>query len=504
MKTLRLGSLVLPLIGSLVWGVFTYRDAREQAFEQAGKNVAVVRQYAERLVQTQTIMQQAAAAYAEGLPDDEVLTGAAFHGFLAQIEGAQAFTRGLAVIGTDGRVIASSRRYPVGFSFGPRDYLDAVAEGQALVLDRLILKPDREDALVVVQPFRAGGTDAAIASAVAITAIRDFLRSVAARPEEAASLLREDGRLLVRHVPSTPITLDPSSPARRAIAAASFGTYQAEAASDGIVRLYAFSKIGDLPIYAIFGTPLRLVHRDWLARAVPVWLLLLGGGLFSFVLAGLVQRSMQERLAHEEQARLRAAAEARAEQQQQFMRELNHRVKNNLALIDSLISIQLRKSGQLDPQDLRTRISAIADVHDLLYRAADAKTLDLGALLTRLSRSPALIPSEHGIALDLQTESGIETCASRATSIALAVVELITNAVKYAFPGGGGTITIALRRRGEEVELVVADDGVGMPQAPDRSSGIRIVEALVAQIGGSMTRQDGHGTRYLIKFGASG
>lgn len=499
LATLRLGSIVLPLLGSLIWGVVTYQDERRRAFDQAEENVALVRQYAERLVQTQTIMQQAAAAYAAGSEDPGYLRSEAFHRFLAEVERAQPFTHGLAVIALDGRVQASSRSWPVDVSFGQRDYLAAIAAGEQLVLERLILKPTGQDALVVVQPFRHGDFQGAITSAVAVEAIRDFLRGVAARPGESASLLREDGLLLVRHVPTVPTMLDVMSPARKAIEQGSSGRYQATAVSDGVVRLYAFSKMGDLPFYANFGVPLSLVRRTWLLRTLPVWLLLVAGGLFSFVLSGLAQRSVHQRLAHEEQARLREAAEARAAQQQQFMRELNHRVKNNLAMIDSLIAIQLRKTGQLDARELRARITAIADVHDLLYRAANSHELDLGELLTKVCRSPALVPAERGISLDLQIVPGITISASRATPLALAVVELMTNAVKYAFPDRPGTISLGLRRAGDgTTELTVADDGIGISEAATRASGIRIVEALIMQIDGSITREDGPGTRYLI------
>lgn len=500
MVTLRVGSLVLPLIGSIIWGAFTYVDERQRAFEQARENVTLVRQYAERLVQTQTIMHQAAVAHGQSQTDPGFLTSYGFHQFLAEVERAQDFTEGLAVVALDGRLLASSRNHLVNVTFGRRDYLDAVAAGQTLVLDRLLLEPGGQDALVVVQPFEGGGVEAAIASAIAVEAIRNFLAGVATRPGESASLLREDGKLLVRSIPSPPVMLDASSSAMRAMQEAPSGAYQARAVSDGIVRLYAYGKLGDLPIYANFGVPLRLVQQIWLMRAAPVWLLLLAGGLFSFVLAGLVQRRLEARLAHEEQVRLRAAAEARAAQQQRFMRELNHRVKNNLAMVDSLIALQLRKGGQLDAQELRTRVAAIADVHDLLHRAADAQQLDLGELLEQVCRSPALVPAERGIALDCRMERGILADAGRATPLALVLVELVTNAVKHAFPSGTGRIGLSLAAAGDQAELVIADDGVGLPAERSRSSGIRIVEALVAQIGGTLTREAGTGTRFRIAF----
>ena len=500
MATLRVGSLVLPLIASLIWGAVTYVDERQRAFRQAEENVALVRQYAERVVQTQTIMHDAALAHVRAQAGSDYLREEGFHRFLVEIERRQLLSQGIVVVGTDGRVAASSRSFPIDVTFGQRDYMDAIAGGAALFLDRMVVQPGGEDALVVAQPFAHDGFQGVIASAIAIEAMRGFLHGVAAQEQESASLLRDDGKLLVRNVPTPPLFLDAASPARQAISGAISGRYQAVAASDGVERLYAFSKLDGLPIYANFGVPLRLVQLGWAKRAAPVWLLLATVGLFSFVLSGLVERSMRVRLAHQQQRRLRQEAEARAEQQQQFMRELNHRVKNNLAMVDSLIAIQLRRSGQIDAQELRARIAAIADVHDLLYQAAGAQRLDLGELLERIGRSPALVPAERGIACKLTLERGISVDASAATPLALAVVELVTNAVKHAFPGRGGTIAIDLRRRGGTAELSIADDGVGMAPEGGRSSGIRIVEALVTQVGGEVRREDGNGTRWQITF----
>ena len=498
---LRTGSWVLPIAACVLWGSVTYIDERQQAVAQAYENVALVRQYAQRLIDTQTILQNAALAHVRVQMDPNYLSTKVFHDFLAEVESSQSFTHGLAVVGFDGALIASSRSFPANRNLNQRDYLAATEVGTALFIDRITLEPGGQDALVVVQPFAHESFRGVIVSAIGVEAIRDFLARVAGRDGEAASLLREDGKLLVRHIPTKPMYLNPSSPSRQAMEKAPEGHYQAKAVSDGVERVYAYSKIGELPIYANFGTPTRLILSSWFWRAAPVWLLLFAGGAFSFVMAGFLERSLRERAAHQEQSRLRREAEQKAEQHERFMRELNHRVKNNLTLIDSLISLQMRKKTPLDGQDLRARIAAIADVHDLLYQAADSYQIDLGELLEKVCRSPALVPGERDITLDLHTDKGVIIEAGRATSLTLAVVELLTNAVKHAFPDNrSGTIAIQLHAQGEHAELVIADNGIGVPETTTRSSGTKIVEAFVHQVDGTLTRSSKDGTSYQVLF----
>ncbi len=501
LRILRIGSVVLALLGSTLWGVWTFFEERKHAVDEAYANVALVRQYAERLIQTQTILQEAVQVHAAARSEPDYLHTEAFHAFLRDIEAAQSFTLGLAVVQFDGRLVASSRSFPVDATFGEREYLTRISGGSELFLDRITLQPSGEDALVVARPFSYNDFRGAIVSAVGIEAIREFLRSIASDDGAAASLLRDDGRLLVRNVPSQPTQLQASAPALQAISSAPFGHYEAVAVSDGVQRLYAYSQLADLPVFANFGIPVGAIWARWFMTSAPVWLLLLSGGTFSWILSGLIRRSFQERLEKEEQASLRVSAEQKAALQERFMRELNHRVKNNLTLVDSLIAFQMRRPDGIDGSELRARVRAISDVHDLLYKAADSYHVDLATLVRQLCESPALVPQESGITLTCGAEHEIVLDAGTATSIALIVVELVTNAVKHAFVGRAeGTIRVQLAAVGAEAELLVADNGVGFPAATNRSSGTRIVQALTEQVQGRLERASAGGTEYRLRF----
>nr|WP_277818352.1 sensor histidine kinase [Gemmobacter straminiformis] len=177
------------------------------------------------------------------------------------------------------------------------------------------------------------------------------------------------------------------------------------------------------------------------------------------------------------------------------MRETNHRVKNNLSLIVSLINMQMRGKAGIDGNELKTRIGAISRVHDLMYRAADGVHVDFSETLQEIAASPAIVPREKGISVICEAEPGIVLGPETTTPLALIAAELLTNAVKHAFRDrAAGTIRVSLNRTGETGVMEVSDDGVGLPDPPPRRSGAAIIDALVHQIGGEITRISGAGS----------
>jgi len=198
-----------------------------------------------------------------------------------------------------------------------------------------------------------------------------------------------------------------------------------------------------------------------------------------------------------------------------LLKEIYHRVKNNLQVVASLLTMQGHSVD--DPavralfDDSAARVMAMSEVHEQLYRSHDLASIDfkryLGQLVERLG-------SQHG-RQGVRIESilddvvlGIET----AIPCALIVNELVANAVKHAFPhGSGGCIQVGLQAAGEAgAQLWVEDDGVGVPPgfspSASRSLGWRLVVGLVNQIGGRMAIEPGQssrirgGTRIAIHF----
>jgi two-component sensor histidine kinase len=203
-----------------------------------------------------------------------------------------------------------------------------------------------------------------------------------------------------------------------------------------------------------------------------------------------------------------ASLENALAQKDVLFRELNHRVKNNLQMVSSLLRLQASRS--LDAkmtdgmQSCLSRIQAMGVIHELLYRNDTLKQLDFGqylkVLCARLTdaygegdRVPVRVESERA-ELDLNA----------AVPLALFVNELVSNAFKHAFPGGRrGSITVSFRQRGSQYVLGISDDGVGFDAEKARtgSLGLDLARGWARQIGGTLTQADcERGAAFVLEF----
>jgi PAS domain S-box-containing protein len=193
-----------------------------------------------------------------------------------------------------------------------------------------------------------------------------------------------------------------------------------------------------------------------------------------------------------------------------LLKEVHHRVKNNLQIISSIFNLQAAHAGD-DPRiqsllrDSRDRIHSMAFIHESLYQSKDLSSIDLAAYIEGLGRNMV-----HSFGLGgrvrLHTELvPVELVLDQAIPCGLILNELVSNALKHAFPGGRtGTVRIVLEERNGLVHLLVADDGVGV-QEPfddrrDGQLGFELIHALTGQLGGSIARIPGNGVAYLLTF----
>ena len=212
------------------------------------------------------------------------------------------------------------------------------------------------------------------------------------------------------------------------------------------------------------------------------------------------------------QRKLDEAAMASALHEKEVMlKEIHHRVKNNLQIICSLLNMQ--SDGLEDDvaraalTDTRQRVRSMALIHEQLYQSTDLAHIDLGEYLETLTasiqrsatddnRRVAFALDCHRVALDID----------RAVPCGLIVNELVTNALKYAFPDGRtGKIMLQLREENRAIKLTVGDDGIGMKPDFDweesDSIGLQLVSALTEQLEGNATLEaGGSGTIWTICF----
>ena len=188
------------------------------------------------------------------------------------------------------------------------------------------------------------------------------------------------------------------------------------------------------------------------------------------------------------------------------IREIHHRVKNNLQTVASLLRLQGRRlkseeARQALEESVR-RISSIALVHETLSQDSRQR-VSFDKVAQRLvdMLGMGLTDPTHPVHMKINGTAG-ELPAEVATPLALVLSELLQNSVEHAFPGRGGNIDVDLERRPASLELVVRDDGVGIPEGwsldGDANLGLRIAATLVeSELGGELVvgRADGQGTR---------
>ena len=212
-----------------------------------------------------------------------------------------------------------------------------------------------------------------------------------------------------------------------------------------------------------------------------------------------------------ERKRAEDAVQASLRGKEILLREIHHRVKNNMQIISSLFNLQ---SGHIKDEDARRmlkegqlRIRSMALVHEKLYQSRDLSKIDFADYLRSLSVHLFHFFMIEADRIRLETDlEDVHLDINSAVPCGLLLTELITNALKHAFPGDRkGVIGLGLHRRKDgTVELRVSDDGVGFPEAVDfrktESLGLQIVDLLVGQLEGTIELDRKKGTAFTVVF----
>jgi PAS domain S-box-containing protein len=198
------------------------------------------------------------------------------------------------------------------------------------------------------------------------------------------------------------------------------------------------------------------------------------------------------------------------EEKEILLKEIHHRVKNNLMIISSLLNLQSSYIKDKASQDVfkesQNRAKSMALIHEKLYQSTDFKRIDFGdyisSLATKLfhtyNADPSLIKlkiNAENILLDINT----------AIPLGLIVNELITNSLKHAFPDGKpGKINVNFHTQDDHYEFTVEDNGIGFPEDLDYqntdSLGLQLINSLTSQIDGEIELDRNKGTEFKIKF----
>jgi PAS domain S-box-containing protein len=197
-----------------------------------------------------------------------------------------------------------------------------------------------------------------------------------------------------------------------------------------------------------------------------------------------------------------------------LLKEVHHRVKNNLQVVSSLLSLQsnyIKDQHSLALfQESQNRVRTMALIHEKLYQSKDLADIDFAAYVNNLTaflyRSYVIDPSLVRMEVDVKAAS---VNIDKAIPCGLIINELVSNSLKYAFPGGrGGRVRVSLHEQEDNVlHLTVGDDGVGVPADFDeraRSSlGMQLVVSLAAQLGAKWSMDRSGGTEFHFAFSGS-
>ena len=193
-----------------------------------------------------------------------------------------------------------------------------------------------------------------------------------------------------------------------------------------------------------------------------------------------------------------------------LLREIHHRVKNNLQVISSLLRLQSRSAPDKEWRQIfaesQNRLQSIALIHELLYRSKNLADIDFRAYINSLTVQLFYAYGITGSRISLKTEViSAPMAINLAIPCGLIANELISNCLKHAFPPDRkGLITVSLASVSDEYEFVIADDGVGLPETVDvaggQSLGLSLVNTLVKQLKGEVEVRRWQGTQFRIKF----
>ncbi|MBB3965918.1 histidine kinase dimerization/phosphoacceptor domain -containing protein [Rhizobium metallidurans] len=479
---------LLSILGT--WAAQSYFATINRAEERAVASVKIVASHVSWIHQmgTQT---------ARRIDDALRLTDLRFDGNIRDMDVA---TQGLPsgvqayVVDAEGRTLYSTDPEIKPVDITDRDYFTAVRDGQTEYVSSLLISRLNGDQIFVFSRriVREGRFMGAIMVSVPASITRPIWETVDLGGDYAISFVRDDGMLVARYpLPATTLDMSGYVLFTEHLKEAPSGTYFADASPmDGVKRLVAYRRVEGSPFVAVAAADYDFLiqpFRQTLLMLGVVAIMIIGGAA---VAAWWILHLLR---AQEQQSAQLAKA---LESNEMLLREIHHRVKNNLQSVMSLVRLQMRGSEGFDA--LNSRIKSMIAVHEQIYKHDAYAEIDAAELIRAVVCSAV---SAHDAKLrvefDLQSQP---VAADKATALALLVNEVVTNAIKYAYPTGEeGSLSVTLTTQDEfeKSRLSISDEGVGFDvSAVSLGTGTRLVDGSVRQLDGSYEFHSDAGTRF--------
>ncbi|HEY5756453.1 MAG TPA: cache domain-containing protein [Steroidobacter sp.] len=396
------------------------------------------------------------------------------------------------VVAADGRTLFSTDPNVKPIDVRDREYFSALANGQSWYFSPLLVSRLNGAQIFVVSKrlMRGGQFAGAAIISFDVMLLRETWESLGLDDISTVSLIRNDGQLVARYpLADGPLDLSKYVLFTQYLPASETGTYPATSPADGVTRIVGYRRVEGTPYVALASisteNAFALFWRNTFVTlffALPTAIALAGAIVW---IIKLLQRDQRRR------EQLTNALELN----KLLVKDTHHRVKNNLQSIMSMVRMHTIPDEL--KTDLQTRISAMSAVHEHLYRLDQFAEVDAATLI------PGIVePLREAFALPVKVDYDIDPLVldrDRATPLALLVSEVVTNALKYAFPEGRhGHIAIGFKHRPNgDIVLTVSDDGVGFePAKVSNGLGTRLIRAMLVQLDGSSRYSIENGTRF--------
>jgi two-component sensor histidine kinase len=533
--------LLLPIVGYMA--VLGWASAREQAVQARDqvRYLALVASSYQRELFAGTERLFRALAQAPGL----AAGGPACDAELARVAAIFPDYPQLAVADADGVIICTAgTRELLGTRIAGRPFFEQARQRRSFVAGAYTLETTGAGpSVVAAQPIlrEDGAFRGAVLGTVQVGLVPGMLRSVEIPVDSRLYVLDESGAVLGASAALPARFADAKERARFARSPDQQFTEQGD---DGINRLFVVSKIETGNFVAVLGVPVHdlaaLSQSDVVAQIVgpiAIWIIavlivwIATDRLIAQPLRQLTRTAraysygdLDARPVEGGTAEIRALSQTFAEmatriatrerdlqdaivKRDHMLREIHHRVKNNLQIVTSLLNLQEK---QISPEsrpafrDMQTRVRSLALVHRYMYESDELGSVNLGGFLKELATSLQLaygVP-EKQVVVEVTAEP-IWDVADRAIPLALLMTEAMTNALRHGFPEGRpGRIDVRLNQlEGRRVRFAVHDDGIGLPgELAPGTLGMTLIRAFARQVGGVLDITSNKGTTVTVEF----
>jgi two-component sensor histidine kinase len=397
------------------------------------------------------------------------------------------------VYDAEGRLLLTSVAEAHAVDISDRPYFQSLRDGARFVISPVLTERlTGEEVFVLARRVTDGAAMTGVVTiAIPTRTLANMAEALDFEDGSVVSLIRTDGMLLARS-PPTPAMDVSGAPVFDRLSTSPDGSYTGVSVVDGETRVVGYWRLENWPVIAVAAIDEEAVFRDFWQRVRIEFALILPlvAGAVATLLWLRRQQAQDER---RERALLRANARADF-----LMKEIHHRVKNNLQTAMSLVRLECIPAESKSA--LLGRIRAMALVHEEIYSVGVEERIPARRYLTRLVEA-AVRSHDHAITHDTRIAE-VRISGERAMHIGLILNEAVSNAFKHAFAGRrDGHLEIRLEREGDTLTLCICDDGPGyLPDETAENMGGRLIRSFAGQLGGTIRRECRDGFCLIIDF----